>query len=271
LGDSITERGIGNGISLIIFGNIMIRLPYQFFQIGELTHGGAISIFQVAMLIFSFVLTVAGVTAMVQAERKIPVQHARRVLGGGKITAGGSTYLPIKVNSSGVMPIIFAMAALAIPSTVAAFAGEGNVLGRGARTVSEFLTPGLSFGGGIACLIYTVVIVFFTFFYTVVVMDIPQMSENLKKWNAFIPGIRPGKETTTYLDKVISRVTLAGALFLSVIALLQFIMPALLKIPSSAFSLYGGTSLLIVVGVVLDTMKAIEAQLMMRHYEGFIK
>lgn len=270
LGDTITEKGIGNGISLIIFGNIMIRLPYEFGAIFKLVQGNAVSIFQVVMLIIVFVLTVAGVVAMVEAVRKIPVQHARRVVGGGKVTQGGSTYLPIKVNSSGVMPIIFAMALLALPATLAGFAGN-TAIGKAAQSVQVFLTPGLSFGGFIASLIYTAVIIFFTFFYTIVVMDIPQMSENLKKWNAFIPGIRPGKDTTNYLDKVIARVTLAGAIFLSIIALLQFLMPAILKIPSNAFNLYGGTSLLIVVGVALETMKAIEAQLMMRHYEGFIK
>lgn len=270
LGDRITEKGIGNGISLIIFGNIMISLPHSFAGIYELTRSGSISVFQVIMMVAAFILTVAGVTAMVQAERKIPVQHARRVVGGGKVTAGGSTYLPIKVNSAGVMPIIFAMAALAIPNTIGGFAGN-TWLGNISRGISTFLTPSFTLGGMTASLIYTVVIVFFTFFYTVVVMDIPQMSENLKKWNAFVPGIRPGKETTSYLDRVISRVTFAGAIFLAVIALAQFLMPALLGISGNVFPLYGGTSLLIVVGVALETMKAIEAQLMMRHYEGFIK
>jgi preprotein translocase subunit SecY len=200
----------------------------------------------------------------------VPIQHARRVVGGGKVTQGGSTFLPLKVNSAGVMPIIFAMALLALPATLGGFGGAtavGQFFGR----VAIFLQPGLTWGGAMASLVYAAVIIFFTFFYTIVVMDIPQMSENLKKWNAFIPGIRPGKDTTNYLDRVISRITLAGAIFLAVIALLQFLMPAILRIPPAAFSLYGGTSILIVVGVALDTMKAIEAQLMMRHYEGFIK
>lgn len=269
LGDAITERGIGNGVSLIIFANIMVRLPSQFATLVEFYRGNAVSLLQIIALIVTFVLTVAGVVAMVEAVRKVPVQYARRVVGGGKVTSGGATYLPIKVNAAGVMPIIFAMAVLALPQTAAGFA-PGR-LGDWFKSMANFLTPSLSWGGLVASLVYTVVIFFFTYFYTVVVMDIPQMSENLKKWNAYIPGIRPGKDTTTYLDRVIGRITFAGAFFLSILALLQFLMPSLLRIPAGAFSLYGGTSLLIVVGVALDTMRAIEAQLMMRHYEGFIK
>jgi preprotein translocase subunit SecY len=269
LGESITEKGIGNGVSIIIFGNIMVRLPYNFGMLFKLYQGGAVTIIQIAALIITFVIVTGIVVAMVQATRKVPVQHARRVVGGGKVTAGGSTFLPFKVNSSGVMPIIFAMALLMLPATL------GGVLpGKAGQIMTSFankLQPGLTWWGAFGCLVYTVVIMAFTFFYTAVMMNIPEMSDNLKKWNAFIPGIRPGKDTTAYLDRVMTRITLAGAIFLSGIALVQYIAPAVLQIPSSAFSLYGGTSLLIVVGVALETMQAIEAQLMMRHYEGFIK
>ncbi|HEY3412986.1 MAG TPA: preprotein translocase subunit SecY [Armatimonadota bacterium] len=269
LGESITEKGIGNGVSIIIFGNIMVRLPSNFGELWALYVGGTVSILQIAALVVTFVAVTAIVVAMVQAVRKVPVQHARRVVGGGKVTAGGSTFLPFKVNSSGVMPIIFAMALLALPATLGGVA-PGKA-GEFFATVARDLQPGLTVTGILACLVYTIVIMGFTYFYTAVMMNIPEMSDNLKKWNAFIPGIRPGKDTTAYLDRVMTRITLAGAIFLSGIALVQYLAPAVLRIPSGAFSLYGGTSLLIVVGVALETMQAIEAQLMMRHYEGFIK
>lgn len=272
LGESITEKGIGNGVSIIIFGNIMVRLPSNFGQLWALYTGNAVNIMQIVALIVTFILVTAVVVAMVQATRKVPVQHARRVVGGGKVTAGGSTFLPFKVNSSGVMPIIFAMALLAIPATAGSMIppqwGSVSVF---FQNLAKALQPGFGALGLIACAIYTLVIMGFTYFYTAVMMNIPEMSDNLKKWNAFIPGIRPGKDTTAYLDRVMTRITLAGAIFLAAIALVQYLAPAALRIPSSAFSLYGGTSLLIVVGVALETMQAIEAQLMMRHYEGFIK
>lgn len=269
LGESITEKGIGNGVSIIIFGNIMVRLPSNFGTLWTLYRGNAVNLLQIVALVLTFVVVTGVVVAMVQATRKVPVQHARRVVGGGKVTAGGSTFLPFKVNSSGVMPIIFAMALLALPATVGGFA-PGRV-GSIFRGMAKALQPGFTGWGLFACLIYTVVIMAFTYFYTAVMMNIPEMSDNLKKWNAYIPGIRPGKDTTAYLDRVMTRITLAGAIFLAGVALVQYLAPAALKIPAQAFSLYGGTSLLIVVGVALETMQAIEAQLMMRHYEGFIK
>lgn len=269
LGESITEKGIGNGVSIIIFGNIMVRLPSNFGELWALYLGGSVSLLQIAALVLTFVAVTSIVVAMVQAVRKVPVQHARRVVGGGKVTAGGSTFLPFKVNSSGVMPIIFAMALLALPATLGGVVP--GAVGGFFQEVAKKLQPGLTFWGLAACAVYTIVIMGFTYFYTAVMMNIPEMSDNLKKWNAFIPGIRPGKDTTAYLDKVMTRITLAGAIFLSFIALVQYLAPAVLRIPSGAFSLYGGTSLLIVVGVALETMQAIEAQLMMRHYEGFIK
>ncbi len=266
LGDSITEKGIGNGVSIIIFGNILVRLPTDFAAMFTLAAGDPAYMIRILALVVVFVLVTAGVVLMMEGTRKIPVQHARRVVGGGKVTAGGSTFLPFKVNSAGVMPIIFAMALLSLPQM---FVNAPGALGRVMGNVSRALTPDFTLWGIFAALVYFVVILFFTYFYTAVMMNIPEMSENLKKWNAFIPGIRPGKDTTQYLDKVMTRITLAGAIFLSLVALIQFWAPAILGITN--FSLYGGTSLLIVVGVALETMRAIEAQLMMRHYEGFIK
>lgn len=266
LGDSITEKGIGNGISIIIFGNILVRLPSDFAAMFTLASQDASYAIRVALLIIIFIAVTAGVVFMVEGTRKIPVQHARRVVGGGKVTAGGSTFLPFKVNSAGVMPIIFAMALLSLPQIGMNAPG---VIGVWSRAAARALTPDFTLWGVFAALVYFFVILFFTYFYTAVMMNIPEMSDNLKKWNAFIPGIRPGKDTTQYLDKVMTRITLAGAIFLALVALIQFWAPALLRIQN--FSLYGGTSLLIVVGVALETMRAIEAQLMMRNYEGFIK
>lgn len=266
LGDSITEHGIGNGVSIIIFGNILVRLPTDFAAMFTLAAGDFTYALRIVGLVVVFVLVTAGVVLMMEGTRKIPIQHARRVVGGGKVTAGGSSFLPFKVNSAGVMPIIFAMALLSLPQM---FVNAPGALGRGAAAISKALTPDFTLWGLFAALVYFVVILFFTYFYTAVMMNIPDMAENLKKWNAFIPGIRPGKDTTQYLDKVMTRITLAGAIFLSLVALIQFWAPRVLGIHN--FSLYGGTSLLIVVGVALETMRAIEAQLMMRHYEGFIK
>jgi preprotein translocase subunit SecY len=268
LGDSITEKGIGNGVSIIIFGNILVRLPSEFTNLFTLAHAGAVSMFQILALIVVFVAVTAFVVALVEATRKVPVQHARRVVSGGKVTQGGSTFLPFKVNTAGVMPIIFAMALLAMPQMLTTAPGK---IGAWMRVLNKWLLPDLTWTGLVAAIFYTLVIIFFTYFYTAVMMNIPDMSDNLKKWNAFVPGIRPGKDTTVYLDKIMTRITLAGALALAAVALIQYIAPAALKIPVAAFSLYGGTSLLIVVQVALETMKAIEAQLMMRHYEGFIK
>lgn len=268
LGDSITEKGIGNGVSIIIFGNILVRLPAEFSNLFTLTSAGSVNLFQIIALIVVFVAVTAFVVALVEAVRKVPVQHARRVVSGGKVTQGGSTFLPFKVNTAGVMPIIFAMALLAMPQM---FVNAPGKVGQIFQTLNKWLMPDLTWTGLFASFIYTLVIIFFTYFYTAVMMNIPDMSDNLKKWNAFVPGIRPGKDTTQYLDKVMTRITLAGAIALAFVALIQYLAPAILRIPSSAFSLYGGTSLLIVVGVALETMKAIEAQLMMRHYEGFIK
>jgi preprotein translocase subunit SecY len=268
LGDSITAKGIGNGVSIIIFGNILVSLPAQFARLFTLTKAGAVSLFQIVALIVVFIAVTAFVVAMVEAIRKVPVQHARRVVSGGKVTQGGSTFLPFKVNTAGVMPIIFAMALLAMPQM---FVNAPGKVGHIFQVLNKWLMPDLTWTGLFASFIYTLVIIFFTYFYTAVMMNIPDMSDNLKKWNAFVPGIRPGKDTTQYLDKVMTRITLAGAFFLAFVALIQYLAPAILQIPPAAFSLYGGTSLLIVVGVALETMKAIEAQLMMRHYEGFIK
>ena len=269
LGELITDRGIGNGVSIIIFAGIMASLPYQLAQVTAKLMAGTIHWYNVFGLLAAFVLTVMAIVAVTQAQRRIPIQHVKKVVG-NKMYGGQSSYLPLRVNSAGVIPIIFAISLLYFPATIAQFlprteggGGIGGFLGK----MSEQLVPSPEHVWGI--LVYAALVVFFTYFYTAVTFNVPEVAENLKKWGSFIPGIRPGKPTMEYLDRVMTRITLAGAIFLAVIALAQYIVPDLVGV--TGFTLVGGTSLLIVVGVALETMLAIESQMLMRHYEGFIK
>jgi preprotein translocase subunit SecY len=262
IGEQITDHGIGNGVSMVIFCGIMVSLPVQLVKTVALVQAGTIGWHNVLMLAVFFVATVAGIVAITQAQRKIPIQHVKRVVG-NKVYGGQSSFLPLKVNSAGVIPIIFAVSILYFPATIAQFIGWAPL-----TSITRYVTPGET---PYAAAFYAGIIIFFTYFYTAVTFNVSDVAENLKKWGSFIPGIRPGKPTEQYLDKVMTRITLAGAIFLSIIALLQYWVPGLTGVPASAFSLVGGTSLLIVVGVALETMQAIEAQLLMRHYEGFIK
>lgn len=264
IGELITDRGIGNGVSLIIFAGIMASLPFQLAQIVEKLQAGAIQWYNAAGLVIAFVLTVMAIVAVTQAQRKIPIQHVKRVVG-NKMYGGQSSYLPLKVNSAGVIPIIFAVSLQYFPATIASFV-PGRI-GEWMKDMSVHLMPGPGHVWG--TLMYAALVIFFTYFYTAVTFNVPEVADNLKKWGSFIPGIRPGKPTMEYLDRVMTRITLAGAVFLAVIALAQYFVPAMVGV--TGFTLVGGTSLLIVVGVALETMQAIESQLLMRHYEGFIK
>ncbi|MGQ9525620.1 MAG: preprotein translocase subunit SecY [Armatimonadota bacterium] len=271
LGEQITDKGIGNGVSLVIFCSIMARLPYEAVNIARLTLGGATGLFNVFMLVVVWVATVAAVVAITQAQRKVPIQHAKRVVG-NKVYGGRSSFLPLRVNSAGVIPIIFAMSLVMIPMTIAGVLPPGTFLHGVFDWLAKLLSPYTpGWRGYAAAAIYGMLIILFTYFYTAVTMNIPEITENLKKWGSFVPGIRPGKPTQEYLDRIMTRITLAGAVFLAAIALMQYYSPGLTGIQAGTFSLYGGTSLLIVVGVALETMQSIEAHLMMRHYEGFIK
>jgi preprotein translocase subunit SecY len=269
LGELITDKGIGNGVSLVIFAGIMAALPTYVARTAELVQAGSVRWYNVVFLIVAWVLTVAFIVAVTQAQRKIPIQHVKRVVG-NKMYGGHSTYLPLKINSAGVIPIIFAMSIVYFPMTLAQFARNLSLFG---WNVGEFLNEAAKFvtpsGGIIGSLVYAGLIIFFTYFYTAVTFNVTDVSDNLKKWGSFIPGIRPGKPTVEYLDRVMTRITLAGAIFLALIALFQYWIPDLVGI--SQFQLVGGTSLLIVVGVALETMQQIESHLLMRHYEGFIK
>lgn len=267
MGEQITDQGIGNGVSMVIFCGIMVSLPVQITKVVELYRGGSTGLPNIVALIIIFILTVAGIVAITQAQRKIPIQHVKRVVG-NKVYGGQSSFLPLRVNAAGVIPIIFAMSILFFPQTIASFAQLTWL-----KNFTDWLNPqsDVSRHVIVASAVYAVLIIFFTYFYTAVTFNVPDVADNLKKWGSFIPGIRPGKPTEQYLDKVMTRITLAGSVFLAIIALLQYWVPSITGISRNAFSLVGGTSLLIVVGVALETMQAIEAQLLMRHYEGFIK
>lgn len=263
LGEMITDKGLGNGVSLIIFLGIVASLPTQIAATGQLYSAKSINLGQIAMLVLILTATVAAIVAVQMAQRRIPIQHVKRVIG-NKMTSGASSYLPLRVNSAGVIPIIFAISIQFFPQTIAQFAGD-NWFGRAAMAVAQFTEPGTLFGA----ILYFALVVLFTYFYTAVTFNVQDVSDNLKKWGSYIPGIRPGKPTTEYLDRVMTRLTLAGAVFLGLIALLPYWTPIVTRV--TTFGLVGGTSLLILVGVALETMQAIEAQLVMRHYEGFIK
>jgi preprotein translocase subunit SecY len=282
LGEMIQDRGIGNGVSLIIFAGIMVRLPYQIEAVYKLaTSGGAggpasVAGWQVVLLIAAFFATVVGIVYVTLGQRRIPIQHVRRIVG-NRMSQGGTSYLPFRVNSAGVIPIIFAVSIQLLPLTISQMTAKmfplSSPIGRDLDKIVDYVTPGRShmwYIALISTLFYAGIIMFFTYFYTAVTMDIPHIAEDLKKYGSYIPGIKPGKQTQEYLDKVMTRITLAGAVFLATIALLQDWVPAWTG-TGGAFTLVGGTSLLIVVGVALDTMQAIEAQLLMRHYEGFIR
>jgi preprotein translocase subunit SecY len=268
VGELITERGIGQGVSLVIFASIMSRLPYDIAltweNSGWFGTGAGVNPFDWFRLILLFVITVAAIIYVTQATRRIPIQHAKRTVG-NKVYQGGGSFLPFKVNTAGVIPIIFAISLLMFPSTILSmFLGgkyEAQVQG-----IIDFLTPGHSV---FASLLYALMIMAFTYFYAAIQVNIPELSDNLKKYGSFIPGIRPGRPTQEYLDRVMTRITFAGAVFLAVVGILQYYQRQLTGV--TTFSLVGGTSLLIVVGVALDTMQSLESHLVMRNYEGFIK
>jgi preprotein translocase subunit SecY len=259
LGEKITEFGIGNGISLIIFVNIIGGLPNAVAAGIDSFRGGSLSLFQIAAMLAIMIAIVAAVIVMTQATRKIPVQYAKRMVG-RKQYGGQSTHIPLRVNTAGVIPIIFASSIMVLPTTVAGFfPPESPVASLG----MWFTRTSWLFN-----ILYGLIIVFFTYFYTAVVLNPNDLAENMRKYGGFIPGIRPGRKTAEYIDRVLSRITLPGALFLALIAVVPDVLLAYFKVPALAF---GGTSVLIVVGVALDTLQQIESHLLMRHYEGFVK
>jgi len=277
IGDLITEKGVGQGVSLIIFVGIMTRLPTDLAQTITLWLGGEIGVGNILFLLVIFGATIYGIVKVQQAERKIPVQYAKRVRG-TRVYGGQSSFLPLRVNQAGVIPIIFAIAVAMFPQTIAVYLQNDAVVGTIARlgiaedSVRNAIAGLLHFtnpqGSSFALLLYFVLVIIFTYFYTAVTFNPEEIAENLQKGGGAIPGIRPGEKTRDYLDGILYRITLAGALFLGVIAIMQYRIGAITGVHT--FTLVGGTSLLIVVGVALDTMQQIEAQLLMRHYRGFL-
>jgi preprotein translocase subunit SecY len=269
LGEQITERGIGNGISLIITVGILARLPAagrglkdMFFPAGgesQFNLGHAI------LLVGLLALVIGGVIAVTQAQRKIPVQYAQRAVG-RKIYSGGTQFLPLRLNFAGVMPIIFAQALLMFPQQILTWMATASpklaFLGKWAQMLNEGALLYLS--------IYTLFILFFSYFWTATQFNELQIADDLKKGGGYIPGVRPGQATAAFLHRAMSRITLAGAVFLTVIAVIPIIMSREMRIPYQVSAFFGGTSMLIMVGVLLDTMRQMESHLLMRHYDGFL-
>jgi len=261
MGEQITERGIGNGISLIIFIGIIARFPHAIFdEIRLISVGQRSIIIEIIILIFMFFI-IAGVVLVTQGTRRIPVQYAKRVVG-RKIYGGVTQYIPLRVNTAGVMPIIFAQSIMFIPNTVLSFFPDNEFL-QGVSSYFVYSSPVYS-------AIYALMIVFFTYFYTAIAFNPKDVADNMKKQGGFIPGIRPGKQTSEFIDNILTKITLPGSIFLAIIAIL----PAFIGgfgVSGQFAQFFGGTSLLIIVGVALDTLQQIESHLLMRHYDGFMK
>lgn len=260
IGEAITDKGIGNGISLIIFAGIVSGLPAQAASIGEAYKGGIIGPFNILMFIALALAIIAGIIAVNEGQRRLPIQYAKRVVG-RKVYGGQSTFLPLKVNAGGVIPIIFAISLLTIPATIGSWMSP-------TAGFNVFINQWLRSDSVIYNLVYALFIVFFTFFYVAIIYNPVDVAENVKKYGGFVPGIRPGRPTADYIDRVLSRLTLSGGVFLALIAILPNIVIGFTDIQGLQF---GGTSLLIVVGVALDTMKQIESHMLLRSYEGFVK
>jgi preprotein translocase subunit SecY len=285
LGEQISERGVGNGISLIIYAGIVVGLPSAVVQTLQDLQTGALGPISILLLLLLMVAVVAGVVFVERAQRKIPIQYARRVVG-RRVYGGASTFLPLRVNTAGVIPVIFASSMLAIPAT---FAQVGWV--REAAWLQGLLRQ-LEYSAPIYNLLYIALIIFFCFFYVSIIFNPVDQADNMKKYGGFIPGIRPGKRTAEYIDKILTRLTFGGAVYLALISVLPVflmsgirfqtlpepvgpwldsVLPAFVTQGLNVKFFFGGTSLLIVVGVAMDTVQQIESQLIMRHYEGFMK
>ncbi len=262
LGEMITERGIGNGISLIIFIGIIARFPNSILEEVQQVAAGNRTVLTEILLLTVFVVTVAGTVMLTQGTRKIPVQYAKRVVG-RKVYGGQSTHIPLRVNTAGVMPIIFAQSILFVPQTVAQFFPNSEFMA-GINRMFDYTS-------WVYWLIYSLMIVFFTYFYTAIAFNPTDVADNMKKQGGFIPGVRPGKKTSEFIDNILTRITLPGSIFLAIIAILPYIVSSFTNVSMGFSSFFGGTSLLIVVGVALDTLQQVESHLLMRHYDGFMK
>ena len=261
-GEQITERGVGNGVSLIIFIGIIARFPDAILdEIQQVAAGNRQILTEVALLAL-MLGTIAVVVLLTQGVRKIPVQYAKRVVG-RKVYGGQSTHIPLRVNTAGVMPIIFAQSIMFIPQTIATFFPNSEMM---QRFAGYFDVTSVVYW-----VIYSLMIVFFTYFYTAIAFNPIDVAENMKKYGGFIPGVRPGKKTSDYIDHILTRITLPGSIFLAIIAILPYVIAKIMNVSYNLASFFGGTSLLIVVGVALDLLQQLESHLLMRHYDGFMK
>lgn len=257
LGEQVTERGIGNGISLVIFAGIVSALPSAVATTIQFMNEGELSLFTVLLISVFMILVVAGIIFVERGQRRIPVQYAKRVVG-RRMYGGQSSHLPLKINTAGVIPAIFASSILIFPGTIASF-----VQHPWADRVAELLTP----GNVLHDVVYVALIIFFCYFYTAVTFDPVEVADNMKKFGGYIPGIRPGKRTADFLDRILTRITLGGAIYISAVCVLPTLLIQQFNVPF----FFGGTALLIVVGVALDTVAQMETHLLTRNYEGFMK
>lgn len=258
LGEQITERGIGNGMSLLIFFSIIEGMWPGLFRTLDFVNQGVISFPALVVLGAVMIGVIAGVVALTVAARRIPIQIPRKVMGRGRIREGAKTYIPIRLNSAGVMPIIFAQSVIIVPGTIATFSNQPAL-----QAMSDAFQPGT----GTYYVTYALLIIFFTYFYTSIIFNPVDLAENLKKQGGFVPGVKPGAATADYIDDVLSRVTLPGSVFLTAVALLPFFIFDAFNVPF----FFGGTAILIIVGVALDTMQQVQQHLRVRHYDEFMK
>jgi len=266
LGEQIQEYGIGNGMSLIITAGIISRIPTAMYQVYALFSPFApekaqLEPFTLILMIVMLLGVIVAVILVTQGQRKIPIQYAKRVVG-RKVYGGQSTFIPLRVNQGGVIPIIFAQSIILFPATIAGFIPNQTF---------QRLAMSLTKGEWVYNISYALLIIFFSYFYAAISFNPVDVADNMKKYGGFVPGVRPGKQTAEYLDFIMTRITLPGSIFLALIAVFPSIVSRMLKIPYLVASFFGGTGLLIIVGVMLDTMKQIESHLLMRHYEGFMK
>ncbi|MBE2280102.1 MAG: preprotein translocase subunit SecY [Ignavibacteriaceae bacterium] len=261
MGEQITERGIGNGISLIIFIGIIDRLPYAVLDEYQLIATGQRGLIVEIILLAFLVLVIASVILVTQGTRRIPVEYAKRVVG-KKVYGGTTQYIPLRVNTAGVMPIIFAQSIMFIPNTMLSFFPENEFMQSMARHF-DYTAPLYS-------IVYAIIIIFFTYFYTAIAFNPKDVADSMKRQGGFVPGIRPGKQTSEFIDNILTKITLPGSFFLALVAILPAFVSGF-NVSGKFAQFYGGTSLLIMVGVVIDTMQQINSMLVMRHYDGFMK
>jgi len=258
LGEQITERGIGNGASLLIFFSIVERIWPETIRTIDALQARSLSVPTLLAVLVVMVLVVAGTVAVTVAARRIPIQIPRKVMGRGRIREGQKTFIPLRLNTANVMPIIFAQSLIIVPGTIAAFSGNQTL-----KHLAEYF----SVTSPVYLISSAVLIIFFAYFYTSIIFNPVDLAENLKKQGGFIPGVKPGAATADYIDDVLSRITFPGALFLTLVAMLPIVVSNVLNMPFG----FGGTALLIVVGVALDTVQQVQQHLLLRHYDGFMK